>query len=87
MRFMARLNALTYPDADQSATTRPVTNASPAAEEPVTCSTTGSIVFAALAGTKSSSTFMRLSTICSLLPTSPRIDTRAKSAGAIAKTA
>ena len=29
-RFMPRLNAATYPEADQSATTRPTTSASPA---------------------------------------------------------
>ena len=31
MRFIARPNAATYPDADHNATTRPMTNAGPAA--------------------------------------------------------
>ena len=87
MRFMARLNAPTYPDADQSAPTTPMTSPIPALEElarPLMASFTCCLkVGSVMNGDKMS---MILATVSSVCPTSPTSESRAIRAGKIAST-
>ena len=87
MRFIARLNAPTYPDADQMAIRVPVTRANPAAGDELNCSS----------GPRSTSTADPGDTCCAISsnalidawpwPKTPRSETSAMSAGKTASTA
>ena len=88
IRFIARPNAPTYPDADHSADARPMTNANPAARcawpaPSAGCSTVRTTEPAPACRSTSSS----VCTVCGPCPTSPTREISAIAAGNIASTA
>ena len=87
IRFIARPNEPTYPEADHRAVSRPITSATPAPGVLVSCSRVGPSVLATPASPLLDITLSRLSTIFGPWPTSPSSDSTAMTAGKSASTA
>ena len=85
--FIKRFLSPTYPEADQSAPTRPVTRATPAASEDASDRSVGSRASRVCADRSGPSSSRAVSTDSSAWPTSPSNDTSASIAGKIASTA
>ena len=86
MRFMPRPNAPTYPDADHSATARPMISAKPAPWVWLSWFRVGSRVSAALEAPTSRRMSSSVSTVCLPWPTRPTSETIAIAAGNSAST-
>ena len=86
MRFIARPNAPTYPDADHSATASPMTSARPAEFDEAIWFSAGSIVPSICSETNGLSVSTTVVTAFCDCPTTPRMETSASAAGKIAST-